>query len=67
MKYYIIKTYIELIPTTEIGPDDMFIEKPIHKKALCDLEGTIIKDEIKTLIPDWLYRDQPSIQKIINS
>jgi hypothetical protein len=67
MKYYIIKTYIELIPTTEIGPDGMFIEKPIHKKALCDLEGTIIKDEIKTWIPDGLYRYQPSIQKIINS
>jgi hypothetical protein len=67
MNYYIIKTYTELIPTNEIGPDGMFIEKPVHKKALCDLGGTIIKDDIKTWIPDGLYREQPLIQKIINS
>jgi len=67
MNYYIIKTYTELIPTNEIGPDGTFIEKLVHKKALCDLEGTIIKDDIKTFIPDGLYREQPSIQKIINS
>ncbi len=67
MNYYIIKTYTELIPTTEVGQDGMFVEKPVHKRALCDLEGTIIKDDIKTFIPDGLYREQPLIQKIINS
>lgn len=67
MRYYIIKTYTELMPTTEVGPDGVFIEKTIHKKALCNLDGIIIKDDIKTSIPVGLYKDQPSIQKIINS